>query len=197
MSPETEGDEHSEVLMDLVRDPIRRRILSILGDRPEGATIAQVASRLKEPPRRIRHYMGALVEAGVVVVKSERPRRGTIERLYRSLAFPLVFGNDWAEEFTPEEMKRTIFEGLRLTFEEVTSAITAGTFVNRSGWCSARLWHQVDEQGWQELADIHERALREVISVTEEASERLAQSDADPIPMVSALYLFEALPWDE
>jgi len=184
-------------LLKFLRDPLRRRMLFVIGDKPGGVSIRQIAERLGEPPRRIRHYIIALVDAGLVVVEEERPRRGTIERAYRVAQYPLFVVDEWREEFEPAEMKIILFDILRLVFDTVTAAIAAGTFVDRSGWCAARTWREVDKQGWEELAKIHERALDEMIEVVERSAERLARSGETPIPAISSLLLFEALPWGD
>lgn len=85
-------------------------------------TIRQIASLLKEPPRRVRHYIRALVDAGLVVVEEERPRRGTIERTYRGLKIPLLWENGWPGELSPTDMKMVLLDTLRLVFDAVTDA---------------------------------------------------------------------------
>jgi predicted ArsR family transcriptional regulator len=189
------GDRDEQVAA--LRDSIRRRLLFVLGDRPGGATIRQLAGRLGEPPRRIRHYIEMLVAAGLVVVVEERPRRGTIERTFRAPRVPILWVDEWPTDFETTEIKMVLLDILRLTFDTVTAAIAAGTFAERQGWCAARTGREVDAQGWEELAEIHERAVHEVVSTVERAAERLARGGAEPIPAISALFLFEALPWEE
>jgi len=87
-------DPERKDLSAALRDPIRRRLLFLLGDRPQGVTIGQLARRLGEPPRRIRHYVEILMEAGQVVVEGERPRRNTIERTFRAGPVPLLWHQD-------------------------------------------------------------------------------------------------------
>jgi DNA-binding transcriptional ArsR family regulator len=198
MSPDRDVDPAREELLAALRDPIRRRLLFVLGDKPGGATIRQLAGRLGEPRRRVRHYVEMMVADGLVFVGDERPRRGTIERAFRSARVPLFLwaADDPPGEFEPTDVKLALLDILRLTFDTVTEAIAAGTFAGRQGWCAARTWREVDTQGWAELAEIHERATEEVVSVVERAARRLAEGGEAPIPAISALFLFEALPWD-
>jgi DNA-binding transcriptional ArsR family regulator len=187
---------HNEELK-FLRDPVRRRLLLLLADKPEGVSIRQLARRLHEPTRRVRHFIGALVDAGLVVVENERPRRGTIERTYRAARFPVLWIDEWPEESQPAEVKIVLLDILRLIFDTVTSAIAAGRFLERRGWCVARTWREVDAQGWQELAETHERAAREVVATVERSKARLARSGEEAIPAISALLLLEALPWED
>jgi DNA-binding transcriptional ArsR family regulator len=71
-------------MAEALRDPLRTQIFLSIADRP-GATIAQIANRVDEPERRVRHQVERLVELGLVEVDSETRRRNTRERHYRVL----------------------------------------------------------------------------------------------------------------
>jgi DNA-binding transcriptional ArsR family regulator len=190
-------DPERDELIESLRDPIRRRLLFVLDERSRGATIRQLALRLKEPARRIRHYVEILAETGQVVVERERPSRGTIERTFRAAgSLPLLWREDWPG-LGITDTKMVLLDILRLTFDNVTEAIAEGTFAERQGWCAARSWGEVDAQGWQELAEIHEKATLEVVAAFEQAAERLSDGQEGAFPVVSALFFFEALPWQE
>jgi DNA-binding transcriptional ArsR family regulator len=188
--------EQTEALLKALRHPVRRRMLFVLGEMP-GVTVRQVSRRLNEPPRRIRHHLNWLIDAGLVVVNAERPRRGTIERTYRSVDIPPSWPGGWPGHLDPAETKMMLLDILRSVFDNVTAAVAAGTFEHREGWCAVRAWRLVDEQGWKELARIHEDAVLDVISVVERSTDRLSRTGDAPIPIVSALFLFEALPWED
>lgn len=197
MTPDPDLGGGRDELVASLRDPIRRRILFVLADRPGGATIRQLAARLEEPPRRIRHYVEILVAAGRVVVEGEKRRRGTIERAFRAVPLSPLWLEDGPTGLGLTDTKMILLDILRLTFDSVTEAIAVGTFAGRRGWCAARTWREVDAQGWKELAEIHDRALSEVVAAVERASERLTAGEEAPIPAISALFLFQALPWGE
>jgi DNA-binding transcriptional ArsR family regulator len=187
----------SDELLKALRNPMRRKILFVLSEKPDGATIRQLSTRLKEPSRRVRHYVEVLVTSGLVVVGGEGRSRGTIERTFRAPRLPLLFTGDGPDGFEPAEAKLLLLDILRLAFDSVTGAIGAGTFLERPGWCAVRNWREVDPQGWEELAEIHLKAAHEVIAVVDAAAERLAEGGGEVIPAISALLLFEALPWPE
>jgi DNA-binding transcriptional ArsR family regulator len=187
----------NEELLKALRNPVSRKILFVLNERPQGATIRQLSARLKEPSRRVRHYVEGLVEDGLVVVGGERRSRGTIERTFKAPRLPLLLTGEWGEGLDPAEAKLILLDILRLSFDSVTGAIGAGTFLERAGWGAVRSWGEVDEQGWAELAEIHDRAAREVIAVVDAAAARIATDGGGAIPAISALFLFEALPWPE
>jgi DNA-binding transcriptional ArsR family regulator len=64
-------------------DPLRMRILTALN---EERTTKQVAELLHEKPTRLYHHVDALERAGLVQLTRTRPKRGTIEKYYRSVA---------------------------------------------------------------------------------------------------------------
>ena len=64
-------------------DPLRMRILGALC---EERTTKQVAELLHEKPTRLYHHVDALERAGLVQLTRTRPKRGTIEKYYRSVA---------------------------------------------------------------------------------------------------------------
>jgi DNA-binding transcriptional ArsR family regulator len=68
-------------------------VLSVLGEKPEGATIRQLAARTKEPQRRVRHYVEVLVGDGLVVVEEERHSRNTIERTFKARETSLLLSD--------------------------------------------------------------------------------------------------------
>jgi DNA-binding transcriptional ArsR family regulator len=193
MSSTPENDE----LLKALRNPVSRKILFVLNERRHGATIRQLSARLNEPSRRVRHYVEVLVEDGLVVVGGERRSRGTIERTFRAPRLPLLLTRDWGEGLDPAEAKLILLDILRLSFDSITGAIGAVTFLERGGWCAVRNWGEVDQQAWAELAEIHEQAARDVIAVVDAAAERIAGDGGEAIPAISALFLFEALPWPE
>jgi DNA-binding transcriptional ArsR family regulator len=64
-------------------DPLRMRILTALC---EERTTKQVAELLHEKPTRLYHHVDALERAGLVQLTRTQPKRGTIEKYYRSVA---------------------------------------------------------------------------------------------------------------
>lgn len=65
-------------------DPLRLRILEALCGPPR--TTKQVADRLGEKPTRLYHHVDALEAAGLVHLVHTKPKRGTLEKYYQSVA---------------------------------------------------------------------------------------------------------------
>lgn len=64
-----------------VAHPERRRLLQALAERPDSAS--GLADRLDDTRQRISYHLNALVDADLVELAEERPRRGFTEKVYR------------------------------------------------------------------------------------------------------------------
>lgn len=65
-------------------DPLRLRILGQLVT--TARTTKQVAERLGEKPTKLYHHVQALERVGLVRLVDTRPKRGTVEKYYQSVA---------------------------------------------------------------------------------------------------------------
>ena len=68
----------------LLTDPFKLQLLERFSASP--ATTKQVADRMGEKAPRLYRHVDALVEEGLLELVEERPKRGTIERYYRTVA---------------------------------------------------------------------------------------------------------------
>jgi DNA-binding transcriptional ArsR family regulator len=194
---ESRGDGHSgsaelQLLVEAMSHPVRSKLLFTLTDSPR-ASAKQLADRLEEPPSKVRYHLRKLRDAGLVGIEDEESRRGVVERYYRALQTPLISEEDEGE--LDDAQKRAFsVEILRLILADAARSISAGTFIAREDRCLARLWAEVDEEGWRELAKIHLETLDSVQAAIERSGERLGRSGEEPIRAVSGLLLFEYPP---
>jgi DNA-binding transcriptional ArsR family regulator len=180
-----------DALVRVLSDRFLRRILFVISDRP-GSTIRQLAEQLGESSRRVRHHLTALLEARLVVVDDERHREGVIERTYRSVALPLLWDGAWPGDIGEIHRNGIAFEVVRMTLADVSDALRAGIFARRHGWQATRISRQVDERGWDELAEVHRRAFEDTMKIVDRATKRLAGTAERTIPVVSSVLLFES-----
>lgn len=68
----------------LLTDPFKLKLLERFACGP--ATTKQVADRMGEKAPRLYRHVDALVEEGLLELVEEKPKRGTIERYYRTVA---------------------------------------------------------------------------------------------------------------
>ena len=86
MAKEREGTLQVRDLdtLKVLADPLRLRILERLALEP--ATAKQVAERLELPPTRLYHHFAVLERVGLIELVERRPKRGTVEKYYRTTA---------------------------------------------------------------------------------------------------------------
>ena len=103
----------------LLTDPFKLRLLEQFADTP--ATTKQVADRMGEKAPKLYRHVDALADEGLLELVEERPKRGTVERYYRTVADrfevdPGLFSTTSDNDDDPLELVRSI---LRDTESEV------------------------------------------------------------------------------
>ncbi|HWB69684.1 MAG TPA: helix-turn-helix domain-containing protein [Solirubrobacterales bacterium] len=182
-----------EALVAAMGHPVRSKLLFALTDKP-GVTIKQLATRIAEPPRRVRYHLQPMVESGLVVVDEETRRRNTVERRYRATQLPIVDATD-DHPVTIAQQQRLSLEVLKMILADARSAVASGTFGTHEGHCEVRFWAEVDRQGWDELAQIHLKAFEDIRSALARSTERIAAGSPGYLPATSAILLFESPDW--
>lgn len=105
----------------LLTDPFKLKLLEQFGRHP--VTTKQVADQMGEKAPRLYRHVDALHDAGLLKLVEEKPKRGTIERYYRTVASrfevdPELFATSAELENEGIEMMRAL---LRETESELVS----------------------------------------------------------------------------
>lgn len=180
-------------LMEAMSDPFRVRVYSVIVERP-GATVAQVAARIGEPARRVRHQIERLIAAGLLVADGQSARRNTRERHYRALVKPTIV-EQGSDGWTDDERRTVALSILRYIVADIGGAMRRETFGTHPEHAEVRIPGEVDEAGWQELAQITLRAVREIEGAMLRSAARLRAEGRSGFEVISALLLFEAPSW--
>lgn len=188
---QTLGLPEREALKKAISHPVKNKVIAALAERPD-VTIRQMAERLGEPPRRIRHQVEALVAKGLVEVTGEERRRGVIERRY-ALVGTLDFED--TEWLTPEVRVRFAKEIVKLLLADIGVAAAAGTFGVHPDRAEVRFYGEVDDACLAELAELHMKAYREINEAITAGRERVWESGAPGTEVVSGLFFFESPLW--
>lgn len=172
-----------------VAHPIRCHCLAILGERE--ASPAEIARKLGLPVTKVGYHVTALAEAGLIEEVGQRPVRGAVEHFYRAIVRPITLTAEEAE-LTEEErisFARTIWS---LITANATTALEAGTLVERPDHHLTRVPLRVDEQGWSEVTEAYMELYEKVYEIHAAAAERLGSRPDDPgISALSVLAFFE------
>jgi DNA-binding transcriptional ArsR family regulator len=189
--PEQFDGRLRDAIAEALRDPLRTQVYLSVADRP-GATIAQIANRIDEPERRVRHQVERLVELGLVEVDSETQRRNTRERHYRVLVMPTVERYaDWSED----GRRKVSLSMVRQLVFDLSRASRDPRFGTLEGHTAIRVPGEVDQEGWDALALIMRRALEEAEEVMVESAARLDAAGEAGIEAMGVMLLFEGRSW--
>jgi DNA-binding transcriptional ArsR family regulator len=153
--------------------PLRARILVLLNE--QVASPNEMADLLGEPLPNVSYHVRALVDLECIELVRTAQRRGAVEHYYRALQRPWFSDRDWRS--LPRSGRQAIADvGLQLVWDDVSTAIEAGTFEARSDRHLSRSPLVVDERGWGELRDVLNGLLTEAEQIAKRSSKRIAAS---------------------
>ncbi len=191
----TEKAPASEAL----RHPLRIRILEVVNERDISPTqfmqqqLAPDVGVSAKALSAISYHFRELAKCGCLEVVENVPRRGATEHIYRGRARAYFTDEEWAA-LTPRErclISRTMYQGLAARAE---SAMIAHTFDSRTDRHLSWIAMEVDEQGWTELMSTLVRTLGDVTQIQEDATDRLAASGDNVVPVTVGMLGFESPP---
>jgi hypothetical protein len=192
--------EVGESVCEPLSHPERVRILEVINEAPmspinflRGGYGSRKFKNKQEGLSYLSYHFRELEKAGLIEVIESVPRRGAVEHIYsgRSRVFYT------SEEFDKLPLKerrmlsRTSFQGL---VARTDSAISSGTFDNRTNrQLTYRAMH-LDEQGWKEMTDHLDEAFAKAEAIRRAAAERIRESDGEVIPATVAFLGYESPP---
>lgn len=172
-----------------VAHPMRCRCLAILADRV--ASPAEIARELGLEVSNVGYHVNALAEAGLIEEVGQRPVRGAVEHFYKAIVRPIASDEEEASYTHAERISfaRTIWS---LIAANATTAIEAGTLVERADHHLTRLPLRVDELGWSEMAAAYMELYERVYEIQMASAERLGRDpEGSGISALSVLAFFE------
>src|SRR5215207_11318439 len=128
--------------------PMRARILMILNERV--ASPNEIADAIGERLPNVSYHVRALLELGTIELVDTAQRRGAIEHYYRAIVRPFFSDRDWKR--LPRSGRQAISDtALKVVWEDLHDAITAGTFESRSDRHLSHNALALDEEGWKDM----------------------------------------------
>jgi len=176
--------------------PVRSVLVNLLGARP-GSGAAELARWSDLPIRRVRGQLKILADDGLIRVQREETRRGVVKRYYAN-AVELAFSEDDEEELSERTRFLATLGTLRLLFDGARRAVATGMVGTRPERVIGNTFSEVDEQGWLELAELHDNLLTRTQEVIAESRARLEASGEKPtVPFVAGVILLESPPLED
>jgi DNA-binding transcriptional ArsR family regulator len=173
----------------IVAHPTRARCFSILAERT--ASPVEIAQQIGKDVGHVGYHVRKLQQLELIELVDERPVRGAVEHFYRAIERPVVT----EEEFVTQSIEeREVFtrHTLQLHVTDIARAMDESTFDARANRVLARMPMLVDEDGFQELSDLHTEVFERTLEIQARSAERLTGKDESAsIPTISTSMFFE------
>jgi DNA-binding transcriptional ArsR family regulator len=175
-------------LVKALAHPLRVHILMILNDRM--ASPNELSKELEEGLSQVSYHVKVLKDFECIEMVKTEPRRGAVEHYYRATSRAYLGDQDW--QHLPDSVKPGMSSSLlQMMMDDVVSALEAGTFNARDDMHISWTPTVVDEQGWNETADLFKKTLEKAMDIQVKSASRLAKSSEEGIPATAVLMHFE------
>lgn len=200
---ESESGSGSVALSDVLRHPLRVRIIEACSDwgtlspveilnRGLCADVETVRGKThKQALSHIAYHCRKLEEAGLLELVFERPVRGATEHFYRANAEAYFSDEEWGNLSSDE--RRDISRVMWQRFvAQVEGAMRGNSFDGRADRWLAWGPLDLDERGWKELIVSVASSYAEVEQIRRDARTRLSDSGEEPMRATYGLFAFES-----
>ena len=106
----------------LLSDPLKLQLIQAFSE--EEKTTIQVAAELGESVTKLYRHVDALFDAGLIVIASEKKKRGTVERTFRSIAKRFEADPSLFASTTNNDASIVARQAIRSIEDELVTAIT-------------------------------------------------------------------------
>lgn len=172
----------------IVAHPTRARAFSILAERT--ASPVEIAQVIGKDVGHVGYHVRKLLQLELIELVDERPVRGAVEHFYRAIERPVVSEEEFASLSVPEREVFTRYI-MQLLVADVARSMDQNLFDARANHVITRTPMQVDEEGFQELSELHTEVLERTLEIQARSAERMTNSGENAIPTVSASMFFE------
>jgi DNA-binding transcriptional ArsR family regulator len=188
MPPAKTATSMETTLAAIVAHPTRARAFTILTERT--ASPVEIAQEIGKDVGHVGYHVRKLLQLNLVELVDERPVRGAVEHFYRAIERPVVSEEEFARLSVPEREVFTRYIVQRLV-ADIARSMDAHIFDARANHVITRTPMLVDEEGFQELSDLHTEVLERTMEIQASSAERLTTSEEEGIPTSSSSMFFE------
>lgn len=181
----------SQVLATAMSHPARVNVFSVLleGD----ATSKDIANRLDVEAKSIRYHLKVLEELGCIETVSIEPAHGgrVVERTYQA-ADRAYFDADAWKRLDPKEKQTVAMSLMRVISEDVSRAMSQGTFFDPDDNHISRSPMAVDRQGWDEVTTYLDEMLLGLFEMQDRIDERCVSTGMERFPIKVEMIQFRS-----
>jgi DNA-binding transcriptional ArsR family regulator len=188
MPPAKTATSMETTLAAIVAHPTRARAFTILTERT--ASPVEIAQEIGKDVGHVGYHVRKLLQLNLVELVDERPVRGAVEHFYRAIERPVVSEEEFASLSVAEREVFTRYIVQRLV-ADIARAMDQHVFDARANHVITRTPMLVDEDGFQELSDLHTEVLERTMEIQARSAERMTGSDEEGIPTISSSMFFE------
>lgn len=174
-------------LMKGLSHPLRVKILTLINERPWSPR--ELQRELNEGLSQISYHVKVLRDFELIELVRTEPRRGAVEHFYSPVQRIIV----------PEGMSVALPKSARLEMlakiirdaeTDVRESLKDGTFYERDDFHASWTPMDLDERGCEELHARADEFLADILEISGEATNRLAEGETEAIPVSVALFGF-------
>ncbi len=172
----------------IVAHPTRARAFTILNERT--ASPVEIAQEIGKDVGHVGYHVRKLLQLNLIELVDERPVRGAVEHFYRGMERAMVSEEEFAALSVPEREVFTRYIMQRLV-ADVARSMDENVFAVRPNHAILRTPMVVDEDGFQELSELHTEMLERTLEIQARSAERLTTAGQHGISTISSSLLFE------
>jgi DNA-binding transcriptional ArsR family regulator len=179
-------------LIHLAAHPVRVQALCVLSERT--ASPKEVSIEIREQIATVSHHIKELEKMEMVELVDTRARRGAVEHFYRATKRPHLNSEEW-EKLSVEERTPLSAWVLQLIMGDSAKALSCGSFDARADRHLSRASVVVDEEGWDELKQLHDETLQTQLEIQGASANRMAESKEDGFNVSASIICIETPVW--
>ncbi|HEX3174431.1 MAG TPA: hypothetical protein VHQ43_09465 [Solirubrobacterales bacterium] len=136
------------------------------------------------------HHAKKLAGFGMVELVEEREDGSAVEHFYRGVVRPLISNQVWRRLSVAERQRFSIWI-VQLILADAARSFDAALFDASPNNHLSRTVMQLDRQGYDEVAEIQDKALGKIFEVEKRSNKRIAAGNEDTAVIAAALMCFE------
>ena len=184
----TKKKELNELLAQLVACINTVKVLTVLAERP--ASPKEIGEILGLKTATVSHHVKKLLDLGLVELINEEDVGGVIQHTYRAIIRPLLSTEEWEKLGVVERQRFSIWI-VQLILADAAKSFQAGTFDARASRHLSRTPVVTDEQGFDAIAEIQNKALEDIFEAQAIIADRMAREGTIGMNIIAAMMCFE------